>query len=62
MIKKVNMAIKTALIGIVKAHAANKIALIRGGCYIVRLFTTKVEQLKMPKMTDRQTITHNAKL
>ena len=62
MIKKVNMAIKTALIGIVKAHAANKIALIRGGCYIVRLFTTKVEQLKMRKMTDRQTITHNAKL
>jgi len=56
------MAIKTALIGIVKAHAANKITLIRGGCYIVRLFTTKVEQLKMPKMTDRQTITHNAKL
>ena len=62
--KKVNMVIKTALIGIVKAHAANKIALIRGGCYIhvVRLFTTKVEHLQMRKMTDRQTITHNAKL
>jgi len=30
---KVNMAIKTALIGIVKEHACYKIALIRGGCY-----------------------------
>jgi len=30
---KVNMAIKTALIGIVKEHACSEIALIRGGCY-----------------------------
>jgi len=30
---KVNMAIKSALIGIVKEHAGNTIALIRGGCY-----------------------------
>jgi len=31
---KVNMAIKTALIGIVKEHAWYEIALIRGGCSI----------------------------
>jgi len=29
---KVNMAIKAALIGIVKEHACYEIALIRGGC------------------------------